>query len=71
MTDTERLDWLARAGDVSISVIQDAPRDGEYCIMSDVAPICYGETFRDAVDSAIHSSNAQHDAGGRSVANDD
>ena len=58
MTDTERIDWMAHAGDLDISVIQDAPHDGEFLVRADFVS-GYGETIRAAIDSAINSSNGQ------------
>lgn len=50
--DTERLDWLARAGDVSISMLRDQPRDGEICVAHDLGHVGIGKTLREAIDDA-------------------
>jgi hypothetical protein len=60
MTDTERIEWLEHdASDIGISVVQDAPHDGEFCVVCDFPSGCYyGKTLRDAIDSAIRSSKS-------------
>ena len=53
--DTKRLDWLERAGDVSFSIVIDAPHDGEFSLYTDVTyhDTMYGKSLREAIDAAI------------------
>jgi hypothetical protein len=53
--DSERLDWLSTAGEVSIDLIQDAPNDGDFLVRTDMVE-AYGKTVREAIDNA-----AKHD----------
>lgn len=50
--DAERLDFLARAGDVSIGVVVDAEHDGDYFVVHDIGDTGYAPTLRGAIDAA-------------------
>jgi hypothetical protein len=51
--DTQRLDWLSRAGEVSIELVIDQPHDGAFWC-STASGSGYGKTFRAAIDAAAN-----------------
>lgn len=51
--DSDRLNFLCRAGDVSFGVIHDAPGDGNILLHHDLGPSGEGPTLRDAIDDAM------------------
>ncbi len=53
MTDKDRIDWLARAGDVWISMAWDCPKDGQICVSHDLGETGWGVNLRDAIDDAM------------------
>lgn len=57
--DAERIDFLARAGDVYITMIQDAPGDGLIRVSHDSGPDGIGETLRAAIDQAMHQQKGE------------
>lgn len=57
-TDTQRLDWLALAGEVSWDMLQDCPGDGNICLNAGV--LCRAiesKTLRGAIDAAMEQTN--------------
>lgn len=50
--DARMLDWIATAGTVLISLVVDAPHDGDICVSSDQAT-GYGKDLRAAIDQAM------------------
>ena len=60
--DAARIDWLERAGDVSFSIVVDAPHDGEFSLYTDVTShdTMYGKTLREAIDAAM-SAGEKHE----------
>lgn len=50
--DTSRLDWLSRAGTVSICMLHEQPGDGNMLCDSDVGS-GQGKTLREAIDIAM------------------
>ena len=51
--DARRLDWLQRAGDVSIGMCIDMPDDGSLMVVADLGVNCVGKTIREAIDKAM------------------
>ena len=53
--DAARINWISHqylAG-LSMSIVVDAPHDGEYRILGDNDKPSYGKTFREAIDAAM------------------
>lgn len=62
--DAARLDWLARAGDVGLGIVVDAPNDGAfYYVSGDIGSIGYGMTLRAAIDAAMDAPKQCKDGG--------
>ena len=57
--DVDRVNWLQRAGDVSLGVVVDAPHDGEFFLDSDLVDTQYAKTLRDAIDHAMIAEAAK------------
>jgi hypothetical protein len=56
--DARMLDWLATAGTVLISLVVDAPHDGEICVSGDEAT-GYGSDLRAAIRAAMSAPTPQ------------
>jgi hypothetical protein len=56
--DARMLDWLATAGTVLISLVVDAPHDGEICVSGDES-IGYGSDLRAAIRAAMSAPTPQ------------
>ena len=52
--DAERLDWVSHQclDDLCMTLVIDAPRDGEYYVHGDGNQKGYGQTLREAIDAA-------------------
>jgi len=53
--DAERLNWLERQHleELSMRLVVDAERDGQYCVCGDSNTPGYGPTLRAAIDEAM------------------
>ena len=57
--DIDRVNWLQRAGSVSLGVVVDAPHDGDFYLDSDLVDTQYGKTLREVIDRAIVAEAAK------------
>lgn len=57
--DIDRVNWLQRAGSVSLGMIVDTPDDSRFYLASDLVELQYGKTLREVIDRAIVAEAAK------------